>query len=173
MAGIGNIGRYQPMYDWAAQARNFWGTLDQYAQQHTVDAYRFELGNVGDNIVVQKYVDNILNKIDNCFARRVAYGIGAQLPALGSGPMTNVTNSTTPYPSLYPMTQGLEPNKSNEGLVVGIIADDNVLSTADLSVIASVLSKQKVLFEVVSFRQGSLASGVSANQSYITTSSIL
>ncbi len=172
-AGIGNIGRYVPSYDWAAQARNFWGTLDKYAQQHAVDAYRFELGNVGDDTVVKKYIANILNKIDNCLARRVAYGIGAELPAVGSGPMTNVTNSTAPYPSLYPLTQGLESNKSNEGLVVGIVASDNILSTADLSAMSSLLSAQKVRYEVVAPRQGPLASGVSAKQSYITTSSIL
>lgn len=172
-AGIGNIGRYVPSYDWAAQARNFWGTLDKYAQQHAVDAYGFELGNVGDDTVVKKYIANILNKIDNCLARRVAYGIGAELPAVGSGPMTNVTNITAPYPSLYPLTQGLESNKSNEGLVVGIVASDNILSTADLSAMSSLLSAQKVRYEVVAPRQGPLASGVSAKQSYITTSSIL
>ena len=173
IAGRGNIGRYQPIYDWAGQARNFWGTLDIYAKQHTVDAYCFELGNVGDVKVVQKYIDNILNKIDNCLARRVAVKTGFQVPELGSGPLSNVTNSTAPYPSLYPMTQGLEPDKSNEGLVVGIIADDNLLSPSDLSAVTAFLNKQKVLFEVVSNRQGTLRSGLSANQSYITTSSIL
>lgn len=173
MAGIGNIGRYVPSYDWAAQARSFWGTLDKYAQQHTVDAYRFELGNVGDETVVKKYIDNILNKIDNCLACRVAYGIGAKLPAVGSGPMTNVTNSTAPYPSLYPLTQGLEPNKSNEGLVVGILADDSILSIADLSAMSTLLSAEKVRYEVVAPHQGPLASGITAKQSYITTSSIL
>ena len=173
MAGRGNIGRYQPIYDWAGQTRNFWGTLDIYAKQHTVDAYCFELGNVGDAKVVQRYINNILNKIDNCLARRVAVKIGFQVPELGSGPLSNVTNSTAPYPSLYPMTQGLEPDKSNEGLVVGIIADDNLLSPSDLSAVIALLNKQKVLFEVVSNRQGTLRSGLSANQSYITTSSIL
>ena len=146
MAGIGDIGRYQSMYDWAAQARSFWSTLDIYAQQHTIDAYSFELGNVGDATVVQKYIDNILNKIENCLARRVAAKTGSQVPELGSGPLTNVTNSTAPYPSLYPMTQGLEPNKSNEGLIVGIIADDELLSTSDLSAVIALLKKQKVLF---------------------------
>ena len=172
-AGTGDIGRYQPMYDWAAQARSFWGTLDIYAKQHTVDAYAFELGNVGDVTVVQKYIDNILNKIDNCLARRVATKIGVQVPELGSDPTINITNSTAPYPSLYPMTQALEPNKSNEGLIVGIIADDELLSASDLSAVTALLNQQKVLFEVVSNRQGKLQSGISANQSYITTSSIL
>ena len=45
-AGNGPIGRFAAVYDWFGQARNFWGGLDTFAQQHTVDGYRFELGNV-------------------------------------------------------------------------------------------------------------------------------
>jgi catalase len=48
MAGMGNIDRYVAGYDWPSQACTFWGTLDIYAKQHTVDAYRFELGHVSD-----------------------------------------------------------------------------------------------------------------------------
>jgi catalase len=105
MAGTGNIGRYVAGYDWASQARTFWGTLDIYAQQHTVDAYRFELGHVSDPNVTQRYIDTILNPIDNCLARRVAYGIGATMLPLGSGSMRNINNSTARFPSLYPLAQ--------------------------------------------------------------------
>ena len=172
-AGTGNIGRYAASYDWASQARNFWGTLDMYAQQHAVDAYRFELGNVGNPKVTQTYINSILNPIDNCLARRVAYGIGATIPALVSGPMNNITNATAQYPSLYPLTQGIEPNKSNAGLVVGIIAADNMFSMADFAAMSSMLAAQQVSYEVVAPHQGPLATGIVANQSYITTSSIL
>ena len=102
MAGTGLIGRYRNLnYDWAGQARSFWGTLDEYAQQHTVDGYRFELGHVTDPNVTARYISTILNPIDNCLARRVAYGIGAPMPAVGSGPVTQ-PGSVTKYPSLYP-----------------------------------------------------------------------
>jgi hypothetical protein len=57
----------------------------------------------------------ILNPIDNCLARRVAYGIGAEMPPLGSGPMTNVTNLTARFPSLYPLVRSQEPKKAKRG----------------------------------------------------------
>ena len=168
----GAIGRYPNLHDSFTQARAFWTSLDKYAQQHTVDAYRFELGHVSNSTVQQRYIDTILNKVDNCLARRVAMGIGASLPPVGSGP-NNATNATThQVPSWYPLAQSYEPNKSNAGLVVGIVADDTHLSTSDLASILPILLQQKVTYEVVSSYIGKLKSGVTANQSFVTTSSI-
>jgi catalase len=173
MAGTGNIGRYRRInYDWAAQARTFWGTLDIYAKQHTVDAYRFELGHVADRNVTANYI-TLLNKIDNCLARRVAYGIGADMPAVGSGPTANITNATSPFPSLYPLGPGLEPNKSNAGLAVAVIAADNLFTSADLSIMTPLLFNQEVSIDIVAPHVGMLASGVNATSSYILTSSVL
>ena len=167
----GTIGRYPNLHDSFGQARTFWATLDKYAQQHTVDAYRFELGHVSDTGVQQRYIDKILNKVDNCLARRVAMGIGATLAAIGSGP-SNELNATAVVPSLYPLTSSLEPNKSNAGLIVGIIADDIRLSTTDLAAMLPIFSAQQVSYEVVSTRIGPLRTGVHSNQSFITTSSV-
>ena len=171
-AGSGPIGRYVSVYDWFGQARIFWGSLDVYAQQHTVDAYRFELGNVGNPPVVQKYIDNTLNNVDNCLARRVAWGVGATLPAVGSGPRTNLTSKTTPFKSLYPLNPGQEPNKSNEGLEVAVIANDTLFTKADMAAMMPLLSAQKVLLEVVGPKIGALKTGVVANGSFITTSDV-
>ena len=169
----GIVGRYPDLKDSFGQARTFWSTLDSYAQQHTVDAYRFELGHVSDAGVKQRYVDNILNKIDNCLARRVAMGIGASLPALGTGPGNSTSNNTvSKVPSLYPLSESFEPNKSNAGLTIGILADDMHLSVADLNSITPLLSSQQVSYEVVSSYIGKLKSGIVSNESYVTTSSI-
>jgi catalase len=167
----GAIGRYPNLRDSFGQARTFWATLDKYAQQHTVDAYRFELGHVSDTNVQQRYINNILNKVDNCLARRVAIGIGATLPPIGSGPSTT-TNTTTKIPSWYPLAPSFEPNKSNAGLVIGILADDAHLSTTDLAAMLPIFSAQKVFYEVISTHIGTLKTGVYANQSFITTSSV-
>lgn len=171
-AGSGPVGRYQAQYDWFGQARTFWGTLDKYAQQHTVDAYVFELGNVGNPPVVQAYIDDTLNNIDNCLARRVAYGTGSTLPAIGSGPRTNLTSTNSRYPSLYPLNPGQEPDKSNEGLQVALIANDTLGTTADVEAMMGLLSEQKVSLYVVAPRIGELNSGVTSNASFITTSDI-
>ena len=170
----GAIGRYPNLTDSFGQARTFWASLDKYAQQHTVDAYIFEVGHVSDKGVQQRYVDNILNKIDTCLARRVANGIGAILPAVGSGPSVNTTANSTvsKVPSFYPLAESYEPKKSNAGLVIGILASDSRLATSDLTAMLPVLKSQQVLYEVVSTHIGPLKTGVAANQSFVTTSSI-
>ena len=148
--------------------------MDIYGQQHTVDGYRFELGNVANTSVVQVYIDNILNNIDNCLARRVAYGVGATMPTIGSGPMSNSSiNSNSPYPSLYPLNPGMEPNKSNAGLVVAVLANDTLLTQADLSAMMPLLMSQQVSINVVAPHLGSLQSGINATASFITVSSVL
>jgi catalase len=166
------IYRYVSQYDWFGQARTFWSTMDKFAQQHTVDAYRFELGNVGDPTVVQNYIDNTINSIDNCLARRVAYGVGATMPAAGSGPSASSSNRSAKFPSLYPLNPGQEPNKSNEGLQVAIIANDTLTSQADVSAIMTLLAAQKVSLTVVAPHIGTLKTGVVANASFITTDDI-
>lgn len=168
----GPIGHYANLQDSFSQARTFWSTLDKYARQHTVDAYRFELGHVSDPAVVKRYVDAILNKVDNCLARRVAFGIGAALPPLGSGPMTNKTSiKTATYPSLYPLATNTS-TKSNEGLIIGILASDSRLSSADLVAIVPILKAQKVMFDIIAPHMGPLKTGIVATQSFITTSSV-
>jgi catalase len=175
-AGSGNIGRYKvdnPIE--FAQARLFWNTMDTYAQQHTVDAYRFELGNVANTSVVQIHVDTFINQIDNCLARRVAYGIGATLPALGSGPASNSSSmdgAFAGYPSLYPLNPGNQPNKSNAGLTVAVLATDDTFTEADMETMLPLLQAQQVSLAVVGPRMGMLNTGVNATQSYLTASSV-
>lgn len=172
MAGPGVIGRYVSEYDWFGQARTFWRTLDKYAQQHTVDAYNFELGNVDDADVTQRYIDDTLNNIDNCLARRVAFGVGAEMPAVGPDAAASSSNRSTRYPSYYPLAPGSEPKKSNKGLQVAIIANDTLTTAADVQSMISLLSAQGVSLTVVAPRIGLLQTGVTANASFITTSDI-
>ena len=164
----GTIGQFDFSSEAFAQARTFYYTLDKYAQQDLVDGYRFELGHVSEPGVQQRYIDNTLNNIDNCLARRVAKGIGAIMPAL------NMTSNSTvmKVPSLYPASGAFEPNKSNEGLTIGILADEQHLSTAQLNAMLPALTSQKVFYEVVSSYIGNLPTGVSSNESYVTTSSV-
>lgn len=162
----GKIGRYGMYNDFFTQATIFWNGLGPYAQQHTVDGYRFELGHVSDPAVQTNYINKILNNIDNCLARRVAYGIGSRMPARNAS-----RPSTFPkFASECPL--GLNQMKPVTGLVVGILADDNTLSSSDLAAIRSVFASQSLLYEVVAPHQGPLTTGVSANQSYVTSSSI-
>ncbi|KAG0645098.1 Catalase B [Hyphodiscus hymeniophilus] len=163
----GKVGRYGVFNEPFAQARALWFTMDKYAQQHTVDAYRFELGHVSDPNVTANYIAQILNPINNCLARRVAYGVGSPLPAIGSG--SSVVPNTT-YPSLFPL--GGNASQPVTGLMVGIISTNDSVSMATYNSLTAVLNTNQVLFEVVTSHQGPLTTGVVSNQSYITTASI-
>ena len=165
----GTIGRYGSNNASFAQATSFWNLLDDHAKQHTVDAYRFELGHVSDPQVQANYISKILHPIDNCLARRVAYGIGSPLPAL-SPSTANGTMKIPTYPSQYQLTTTTP--MSVVALVVAILADDTTLSPVDLAAISAVFAPACLGFEVVAPYQGRLKSGVVANNSYITTSSI-
>jgi catalase len=164
----GQIGRFQPFNDPFTQARGFWFSMDQYAQQHTVDAYRFELGHVSNPNVTAKYISTILNPVNNCLARRVAFGVGAPMPAIGTG--SSVVPNVT-FPSLYPLNANVSLPVT--GLVVAILTTSDDIPLATYQTLTSVLSSQNALFEVVASHQGVLASGVPANESYVTTSSVL
>ena len=164
----GQIGRFQVFNDPAAQARAFWFSLDEYAQQHTVDAYRFELGHVSNPDVTAKYISTILNPVNNCLARRVAFGVGAPMPAIGTG--SSIVPNVT-YSSLYPLNTNVSLPVT--GLVVAILTTSDNIDTAIYKTLTSALSSQNALFEVVASHQGVLASGVAANESYVTTASVL
>jgi catalase len=166
-AVTGTVGRYGAFNDPFTQARTLWFTMDEYAQQHTVDAYHFELGHVSDANVTANYITKILNPINNCLARRVAYGIGSPLPPTGSG-SSAIPNAT--YQSLFPL--GTNISQPVTGLMVGIISTDDSISSSTYDKLTAALNSNQVMFEVIASRQGTLNTGVMSNQSYITTASI-
>jgi catalase len=131
-----------------------------------VDAYRLEIGLVADQDVKINFVNKVLNSIDNCLARRVAYGLGILLPAVQGTP--NVSGIT--YPSKYPLRY--KTPQPVLGLNVVIITDNAGPSAADLAALQQVFDAQQLLFDVIAPHQGPLSRGASATQSYITKSSV-
>ena len=162
----GRIGRYEFNNDPYTQAAIFFNSQNNYSQQHTVDAYRLEIGLIADQNVKINFVNKVLNSIDNCLARRVAYGLGVPLPAAqGTPKVSGIT-----YPSQYPL-QYTTPQPV-VGLNVGIVTDNVGPSAADLAALQQVFEGKQLLFDVISSHQGALSKGVTATQSYITTSSV-
>jgi catalase len=162
----GRIGRYEFNNDPYMQAAIFFNSQNNYSQQHTVDAYRLEIGLVADQDVKINFVNKVLNSIDNCLARRVAYGLGIPLPAVQATP--NVSGII--YPSQYPLQY--QTPQPVVGLSVGIVTDNAGPSASDLAALQQVFDGQQLLFDVIAPHQGLLTRGVSATQSYITTSSV-
>ena len=160
----GPIGRYGLYNDPWAQASTFYYSIDEYAQQHTIDAWRSDLNHISNKTVVNNYIETFLNQIDNCMARRIAYGIGAPMPALGTG-STQKPNTT--YPLWYPLGEnaGTLPVA---GLNIAVLADEDTLTSADWKTLQSAFEGKQLNYSVIAPRAGELKSGVSANVSYIT-----
>ncbi|GAA5813105.1 hypothetical protein MFLAVUS_006574 [Mucor flavus] len=66
-------------FDHYSQAQLYYNSLTKAEQQQLVDAARFEIGKSKSVDVRQRMVKS-LNNVDNDLARRVAYGIGVELP---------------------------------------------------------------------------------------------
>lgn len=131
-----------------------------------VNAFRSDMNLISNKTLINSFIINFLNPIDNCFARRIAYGVGAPLPALGTG-STSIPNTT--YPSTFP----LGANAANTtlpvvGLNIALIANDNTFNLADFQTITAQFKSQKINYAVISSRGGLQASGVIANTTYLT-----
>jgi catalase len=90
------------------------------------------------------------------------------MPAIGTG--SSIVPNTT-FPSLYPLNKNISLPVT--GLVVAILTTSDDIPMATYNTLTSALSSKKALFEVVASHQGVLESGVPANESYVTTSSVL
>jgi catalase len=162
----GAIGRHGVFNDPFPQASNFYHTMDIYGQQHMVNAFRSDMNQISNKTLINFFLENYLNPIDNCFARRVAYGVGAPLPALGTG-STSKPNVT--YPSTFP----LGANAANitlpvAGLNIALLANDNTFNLADFSTVTDKFKSEKVNYMVIGSRGGLQSSGVSVNTTYLT-----
>jgi catalase len=167
LANGGPIGRYGTFNEPFSQARSFWYSMDKYAQQHTINGYRCEHGQVMNTSIVGDYITKILNPIDNCFARRIAFGIGAPMPELGSA-STRKPNAT--YPSSYPL--GSNMSLLVAGLSIAALANDNALTMTDFQTLTAAFGEQKLNFAVIGPHAGMLATSVPANMSYLTGASV-
>ena len=121
-----------------AQARLFWNSVSEVERDHIVDAYTFELSKVEVPAVVERMVAR-LTIIDRGLARRVAFGLGVDVPdspadpaALSPGadalrdgdsdtPPIDATGGLTTSPALAMVTENTYPV---DGRVVHILVSD-------------------------------------------------
>ena len=86
--------------DHFSQPTLFWNSMAGWEKEHIVDAFRFELGKVGDQGVRERVLGE-LNHVDHDLAAAVAHGIGLEAPASGtenhgrSSPALSQANSPT------------------------------------------------------------------------------
>jgi catalase len=105
-----------------AQATLFWRSMSEIEQDHIADAFTFELGHVEVPAVVELMVAR-LARIDPELARRVALGLGIDVPSPASiEPDTGAAmGGLESSPSLAMITDNVYPV---DGRVIQILAND-------------------------------------------------
>lgn len=152
-----------------AQAASFFRSMSDAEKEHIIDAYRFEIGKVVRKPIRDRYVNEILAKIDTSLATAVAQALGMPAPA---GPIDAKAAQAKPSPALS-MQNTVKGNI--KGRKIAIL----VAPGADAGEIAGVvteLTSRGAVAEIVSTHLGSLdasGKGLEATQTYLTAASVL
>ncbi len=147
--------------DHFSQARLFYLSLTEVEQDHTVDAYTFELGKCYEGAIRLRQVE-MLARIDHDLAGRVADGLG--LPAPDRAEVAEVR----PSPALAQVGN----EWPTDGRMVGICVDDGIDPSVVAPVVDDVFGAGMVPL-VIAPRAGTLDdSAVSVLRTYLTVRSI-
>ncbi|KAI8642540.1 catalase-like domain-containing protein [Parasitella parasitica] len=155
----GKGGKYS---DHFSQAQLFWNSLTTAEQQQLVDGARFEIGKCPDYNVRSNMVQ-VLNRVDNNLAVRVAYSLGVPEPK----PVTKNEKKTSEGLSIenYP-----KPNNIRAKKVAIFTAPGTDVSEA--KAMYNFLKKEGAYPEYVGFKLGE-QDGLNTTHTFLTTSSVL
>ncbi|QSB04662.1 catalase [Natronoglycomyces albus] len=159
--------RSESFQDHYSQATLFWNSMTDPEKAHIVDAFRFELGKVGDMDIRQRAVEQI-NNVDHSLAREVAAGIGVVPPSQETRP-----NHGQSSPAL---SQLREPVERIDTRQVAILAADGV-DGGGVTKLRRDLSQRGASVEVLGLADGGIRSAdgveVKADRAMSTVASVL
>ncbi|OBZ86206.1 Catalase [Choanephora cucurbitarum] len=155
-------GRSAAFFDYYSQSQLFYNSLTKAEQQQLVNAARFEIGKSKD-IDVRKRMVDVLNHVDNGLARRVAYGIGVDLPEKlhENHNQSSVGLSIEKYP---------KPDNIKTRTVAILTAPGT--NTEEARSMYDFLTSKGAYPEFVGVRLGN-QDGLNITNTYLTTSSVL
>jgi len=104
--------------DHYSQARQYWKSLTESEQNHTVGGFVFELSQVSLPHVLKRAVANLRN-VDESLARRVAQGIGIELPEKSKPVREPVDLPASPALSIQ-----RNAKQTIEGRAIGILINE-------------------------------------------------
>lgn len=178
--------RSKSFMDHFSQPSMFFNSMSDTEKNHIVDAFRFELGKVKDE-VIRKRVVGLLSKINKSLAERVAQGLGFEVPKPGE-----ITNHSYPADADPKTYQSIEanPDKSESPAVSMENTVKNTIKTRQIAILAAdgvdddslnnmlnILKKEGAMGKVISVHMGNLktSSGkiVKIDESLLTAASVL
>ncbi|KAI8983866.1 catalase-like domain-containing protein [Pilobolus umbonatus] len=155
-------GRSPKFFDFYSQPRLFYNSLTDAEKQQLVDAGRFEIGKSKSMNVRKRMIDE-LNKVDNSLARRIAYGIGVDLPekVVDNDNQTSVGLSIEKYPKA--------DNIRTRTVAILVGPDVNVNEAKSMY---NFLNGKGAYPDYVGFQLGEFE-GLQVNETFLTTASVL
>ena len=179
--------RSRSFFDHFSQASLFWHSQSEPEQTHIVKAFRFELGKLEVPAIRERMI-GMLTQVDPSLARRVALGLGLNVPTKPPMPANESVpadgNRAEYQPQLNKSSASRSPALSMSNSVTGgiktrkvaILAGDGV-DDADLNGMKKALIEAGAQAKIVAPRLGMLTSAKGAEVhidfSFLTSSSVL
>ncbi len=179
--------RSDSFFDHFSQATLFFDSQSEPEKNHIIDALTFELGKV-KTVAIRERMLNILFQIDHTLAKKVAYGLGIELPknisfpVNGSVPADGKQEDYQPRKSSSKLKTSAALSMANtvkdtiESRKIAILAADGVNGDA-ISSLKAALENEGAITEIIAPRLGNVATSekgkLTADQSFLTAASVL
>jgi catalase len=179
--------RSESFFDHFSQATLFYNSQSEPEKNHLVDALRFELGKV-DREDIRKRMVGILTQVDKGLAKRVADGLGLEVPTGPERPINHGVpadadpakyESRTIKSSLAAsaaLSMANTPKDSVKSRIVAVLATDGVKST-QLNAIKKALQAGGAMAKIIATHNGHIKDdkglAVKVDFTFLTSASVL
>ncbi len=179
--------RSKSFHDHFSQATLFWNSQSDSEKHHIVKAFQFELGNVA-TVAIRERMVGILTQVDAVLARRVADGLGLEVPAQPEQPINQAFGADTDPDSVQPTKVKSAVAKSAalsmENTVKDTIKTRQIaFLTADgvdgkaLNAMKSALEAEGAQVKIVALKNGKVKAAdgteIKVDKTFLTASSVL
>ncbi|MGY4384738.1 catalase [Pedobacter sp. UYP24] len=179
--------RSKSFFDHFSQATLFFNSQSEPEQNHIIDALTFELGKV-KTVAIRARMLGVLTQIDATLAKKVAFGLGIELPKVPDFPVNGsipadgkqedyqslkVVSTLKKSPALSMANTIKDTIKSRK---IAILAADGV-NDASLNAVKAALEGAGAIAEIIAPRLGTITTEgkakIPVDQSFLTAASVL
>lgn len=179
--------RSESFFDHFSQATLFFNSQSEAEKNHLINALRFELGKV-DIMEIRERMVGLLTQVDETLARKVAEGLGMEVPAQPKQPI-NHSIPADADPEKYQPKKVKQAVEKSEALsmantvkdtiktrMVAVLCADGV-DESSVATIKEVLEAEGAMAKIIAPRSGSIRSvngkAIKVDHSLLTSASVL
>ena len=179
--------RSESFFDHFSQATLFYNSQSEAEKNHLINALRFELGKV-DIVKIRERVVGLLTQVDEILARKVAEGLGMEVPAQPEQPI-NHSIPADADPEKYQPKKVKQAVERSEALsmantvkdtiqtrLIAVLCADGVDGNA-VAAMKEALEAEGAMAKIIAPRSGSIRStggtAIKVDHSFLTSASVL